>query len=101
MTKKTVLITGCSSGFGKLAARTFQANGWNVVATMRSPEKETELTKLDNVLVTRLDVTDQGSIESAIGQGLNAFGQIDALVNNPSYQPLSRRPQGASTGQPR
>lgn len=43
MTKKTGLITGCSSGFGKLVAKTFQAKGWNVVATMRSPEKEEEL----------------------------------------------------------
>ena len=38
MKDQTVLITGCSSGFGKLAARTFQANGWNVVATMRAPD---------------------------------------------------------------
>ena len=44
--KKTVLITGCSSGFGKLAAKTFHDHGWNVVATMRSPERETDLTRL-------------------------------------------------------
>ncbi len=53
MNKKTVLITGCSSGFGRLTAKKFQQEGWNVVVTMRSPEKETELTQLDNVLVTR------------------------------------------------
>ena len=62
MTNKTVLITGCSSGFGKLAAKTFQANGWNVIATMRSPEKEKELIELDHLLLTRLDVTDEKSI---------------------------------------
>ena len=33
--RKTVLITGCSSGFGKLAAKKFQNEGWNVIATMR------------------------------------------------------------------
>ncbi len=47
MNQKTVLITGCSSGFGKLSAKTFHKNSWNVIATMRSPQKETELTQLD------------------------------------------------------
>ncbi len=82
---KTVLITGCSSGFGKLAAKTFSDKGWNVIATMRSPERETELTKLDNVLVTRLDVTDAGSIKQAVDEGLARFGAIDVLVNNAGY----------------
>ena len=40
---KTVPITGASSGFGKLAAKNFQSEGWNVVATMRLPDKEQEL----------------------------------------------------------
>jgi NADP-dependent 3-hydroxy acid dehydrogenase YdfG len=53
---KTVLITGASSGFGKETAKLFQKNGWNVIATMRSPEKEQELTQLDNVFVAALDV---------------------------------------------
>lgn len=82
MSKKTVLITGCSTGIGKLAARTFHAQGWHVVATMRTPEKETELTKLDGVLVTRLDVTDDASIEAALDETLERFGTIDAVVNN-------------------
>jgi NAD(P)-dependent dehydrogenase (short-subunit alcohol dehydrogenase family) len=45
MKKKTVLMTGCSSRFGKLTAKTFREKGWNVIATMRTPEKETELTE--------------------------------------------------------
>lgn len=85
MTRKTVLITGCSSGFGKLAAKTFQKEGWNVVATMRSPQKETELNQLDNVLVTRLDVSDQESITQATRVGMETFGSIDVLVNNAGY----------------
>ena len=85
MTNRTVLITGCSSGFGKLAVNTFRAGGWNVVATMRSPEKEAELTGLEGVLVTRLDVKDSQSINAAFEQGAAAFGSIDAVVNNAGY----------------
>ena len=82
MTQKTVLITGCSSGIGRLAAQTFQANGWNVIATMRTPEKETELNKLDNLLIARLDVTDSVSVKAAVANGIERFGKIDVLVNN-------------------
>lgn len=85
MTQKTVLITGCSTGIGKLAAKTFHEKGWNVVATMRTPEKEAELTKLDGVLVTKLDVTDNDSIAAAIEAALARFGAIDVLVNNAGY----------------
>jgi NAD(P)-dependent dehydrogenase (short-subunit alcohol dehydrogenase family) len=48
---KTILITGASSGIGKETAKLFQSKGWNVIATMRNPEKETELKQLENVLV--------------------------------------------------
>ena len=82
---KTVLITGSSSGIGKATAQKFQAEGWNVVATMRTPEKETELGELDNVLVTRLDVTDPASIESAVAAAVERFGSVDVLVNNAGY----------------
>lgn len=83
--KKTVLITGTSSGFGKETAKRFQREGWNVIATMRSPEKEQELTSLEGVLVTWLDVQDPDSVRSAIKAGIDEFGSIDALVNNAGY----------------
>jgi NAD(P)-dependent dehydrogenase (short-subunit alcohol dehydrogenase family) len=83
--KKTLLITGASSGIGKAAARRFQAEGWNVIATMRSPERETELSALDGVWVTRLDVLDVASIGAAVDAGLQRFGRIDALLNNAGY----------------
>ena len=82
---QTILITGASSGIGKETAKLFQSRGWNVIATMRTPENEEELTKLDNVLVTRLDVTDADSIQSAVAAGLEKFGKIDALLNNAGY----------------
>ncbi|MEM6394328.1 MAG: SDR family oxidoreductase [Planctomycetota bacterium] len=81
----TVLITGASTGFGKLTAQRFQAAGWNVIATMRSPQKEAELTGLPNVLVCRLDVTDQGSIDAAVAEGVERFGGINAVVNNAGF----------------
>jgi NAD(P)-dependent dehydrogenase (short-subunit alcohol dehydrogenase family) len=83
--KKTVLITGASSGFGRETVKIFARKGWNVIASMRSPEKETELLGMDGVLVTRLDVTDGGSIHDAIQAGIRQFGAIDVLVNNAGY----------------
>ncbi|OSZ63041.1 short-chain dehydrogenase/reductase [Sphingomonas sp. IBVSS2] len=81
----TILITGTSSGLGRATARLFQAKGWNVIATMRDPASETELTQLANVLVTRLDVQDVASIAVAVNAGLARFGRIDALINNAGY----------------
>lgn len=85
MTPKTVLITGASSGIGRASARYFAAHGWNVVATMRSPANERELTELPNILVTRLDVQDRDSISRALAVATERFGKIDVLVNNAGY----------------
>ncbi len=74
---KTVLITGCSSGYGLETARHFHTRGWNVVATMRTP-REDVLPRSDRVRVLALDVTDPDSIAAA----LDAAGPIDVLVNN-------------------
>jgi len=82
---QTILITGASSGIGKETAKYFHAKGWNVIATMRHPEQETELNTLNRVLLTRLDVTDLDSIQSAVLQGIQHFGSIDVLVNNAGY----------------
>ncbi|WP_349263341.1 SDR family oxidoreductase [Steroidobacter sp.] len=77
----TVLITGCSSGFGLASAKLFLARGWNVVATMRSPQPHL-LDEKDRLLVTALDVTNPSSIAAAIERGIARFGQIDVIVNN-------------------
>jgi NADP-dependent 3-hydroxy acid dehydrogenase YdfG len=83
--KKTILITGASSGIGKDTAKYFQSKGWNVVATMRSPENEKELKALDSVLVTKLDVLELNTIDDAIENGIKRFGKIDVLLNNAGY----------------
>jgi len=82
---QTILITGASSGIGKVTAKLFHDKGWNVIATMRAPEKETGLTALERVLVTRLDVTDEASIAQAVAAGTERFGKIDVLLNNAGY----------------
>ncbi|MFP3743638.1 SDR family oxidoreductase [Achromobacter sp. SIMBA_011] len=87
---KTALITGCSSGYGKATADNFAAHGWNVVATMRRPDPEMFRSSGPGaVRVVRMDVTDADSIDQAIAQGLEAFGQIDVLVNNAGIGLLS------------
>ncbi len=77
MTNKTVLITGSSSGYGLETARHFHAQGWNVVATMRTP-REGVLPRSERMRVLALDVTRRESIEAAV----EAAGPIDVLVNN-------------------
>lgn len=74
---KTVLITGCSSGYGLETARHFHAKGWNVIATMRKPRADL-LPVSERMRILALDVTDPDSIAAA----LSASGPIDALVNN-------------------
>jgi NAD(P)-dependent dehydrogenase (short-subunit alcohol dehydrogenase family) len=74
---KTVLITGCSSGYGLETARFFHEQGWNVVATMRTP-RANGLPRSERLRVLQLDVTKPVSIAAA----LEASGAIDVLVNN-------------------
>lgn len=80
----TILITGASSGIGRATAQRFQSEGWNVIATMRDPAAS-DLADLDDVLVTRLDVTDSVSIKEAVAAGIDRFGVIDVLLNNAGY----------------
>lgn len=77
---KTVLITGCSSGFGLETARHFVAHGWHVIATMRTPRSDL-LAPCDRLRVLALDVTSPESIRQAV----EAAGPIDALVNNAGF----------------
>ena len=74
---RTILITGCSSGFGLETARYFLKREWTVIATMRTPQADL-LSPSDRLRVLRLDVTDAASIRQAV----EAAGPIDVLVNN-------------------
>ncbi|MET3725970.1 SDR family oxidoreductase [Sphingomonas trueperi] len=76
----TVLITGCSSGFGLETAKLFLENGWKVVATMRQPKADI-MPASDNLTVLPLDVTNPDSIAATLDQA----GDIDVLVNNAGF----------------
>lgn len=77
---QTVLITGCSSGFGLEIARLFLARDWQVVATMRTPDASV-LPPPERLRVLALDVTNAQSIHDAV----EAAGPIDVLVNNAGF----------------
>ncbi|WP_369790477.1 SDR family oxidoreductase [Rouxiella sp. WC2420] len=81
---KTVLITGCSSGFGLETARYFLERDWKVIATMRTP-REGLLPSSDNLRILPLDVTNAQSIENVVKEA----GEIDVLVNNAGIGILS------------
>ncbi len=82
---KTVMITGASSGFGRETALFFNEKGWNVAATMRSPEKAESWTGPAGLFTPRLDVTDRASMQAAVDETVAKFGGIDVLVNNAGF----------------
>jgi len=81
---KTIFITGASAGLGKATAKLFQTNGWKVIATMRSPKKEQELSKLPNVTLLPLDVTNVDQINATVKHALS-LGDIHVVFNNAGY----------------
>lgn len=81
----TVLITGCSSGIGAAAVQHFVAQGWNVAATLRNPASAHFEDGAGKVATFALDVTDQKSVDAAVAQAAERFGQIDVLINNAGY----------------
>jgi NAD(P)-dependent dehydrogenase (short-subunit alcohol dehydrogenase family) len=80
----TIFITGTSTGLGRAAVELFSARGWRVIATMRAPEKETELGDLPGVTLKRLDVTDPDAIVRVVAETL-AEEPVDVLFNNAGY----------------
>ncbi|MDH4983356.1 SDR family NAD(P)-dependent oxidoreductase [Hyphomicrobium sp. D-2] len=90
MSKRTVLITGTSAGFGMLAAVELAKRGWHVIATMRNLERRGRLDAAiaeagvaANVDLVQLDVTDPDSIARGVADTLALTGgKLDAVVNN-------------------
>lgn len=82
---KTVFITGASSGIGKETVILFSKMNWNVIATMRNPEKDKVLRKMPGVAILQCDVTNTDSIKQAVKDGISRFGSIDVLVNNAGF----------------
>ncbi len=80
----TIFITGASSGLGKATAKLFAERGWHVIATMRRPERETELAQLPGVSLLPLDVTDSAQIDATVQQAI-ALHTIDVVFNNAGY----------------
>jgi NAD(P)-dependent dehydrogenase (short-subunit alcohol dehydrogenase family) len=84
---KIVLITGTSTGFGKLTALTLSKAGHQVIAAMRGVDGKNkaaagELAALPGIDVLEMDVTSDDSVNKAVAQVLAKHGRIDVLVNN-------------------
>ena len=84
---KTWLITGCSTGFGKVLAEAVAACGDRLVATARNPDTLAELASRfpDTVRAAKLDVTCEGDAAAAVDIAHTAFGGLDVLVNNAGF----------------
>jgi NADP-dependent 3-hydroxy acid dehydrogenase YdfG len=83
--KKTIFITGASSGIGEATARHFANQGWNVAATMRRVTTDHPLLKIANIRIYELDVSDTSSIKTAIDSAIKDFRKIDVVFNNAGY----------------
>jgi NAD(P)-dependent dehydrogenase (short-subunit alcohol dehydrogenase family) len=84
---KTILITGTSSGFGKLSTLTLAKEGHTIIAAMRdvngkNAEVAKELSALPKVEVVEMDVTSEDSVNSAVQQVLEKYNKVDVLINN-------------------
>jgi NAD(P)-dependent dehydrogenase (short-subunit alcohol dehydrogenase family) len=88
--EKVALITGCSSGFGKLTAVALARAGFRVVATMRNLEKRAALDSAAKEAgvqfdLRRLDITEHGSLAGFVEQLVADYGRLDVLVNNAGF----------------
>src|SRR5690554_7960642 len=81
---KTIFITGASSGLGKATAKLFASKGWTVIAAMRQPEKETELTQLPNIHRLKLDINNTEPTAEVAGAA-EKIRPINVLLNNAAY----------------
>ena len=81
---KTIFITGASSGLGKATAKLFAKNGWKIIATMRNPAEQTELSDLPDITLMELDVANPDQINSLIAKVTENY-EVDVVFNNAGY----------------
>jgi len=93
--KQVVLITGSSTGFGRMFAETLARKGHTVFATMRDPtgrnaKNASEIRAVAEkdslpIHVLELDVTDDASVQRAVDAAIGETGRIDVAINNAGY----------------
>ncbi|MBY5371393.1 SDR family oxidoreductase [Rhizobium leguminosarum] len=98
MSGKVVVVTGASSGFGKLTVLELARRGHTVIATMRDVEGRNAQVRSDLIdaakaegrvlQVLEMDVADEASVNSTIDQVVKQHGKIDALINNAGIMPV-------------
>lgn len=89
MPEKIVLITGASTGFGRLVARMLPGAGHRPIASMRDVDgrnaEHAEALRTSGVDVVEIDVTDEASVSSAVAAALDVAERIDVLVDNAGF----------------
>ena len=90
--RQSILITGCSSGFGHMSAIALARAGHEVIATMRRMASTNSVAAAElsavaeaeglSMMVAEIDVTDDTSVSTAVDAALGRFGHIDVVVNN-------------------
>jgi len=88
--QQVILITGSSSGFGRLFAETLARRGHTIFATMRDPQgrnaaNATALRAIPGIHVLEMDVSDDASVARAVEAALQQAGRIDVAINNAGY----------------
>lgn len=89
MNKKTVLITGASSGLGSSLVRKYASNNYNVIMTYLTHEKEAKNIKKEledkydtNILAIKCDLSNEDDINNLYNESIKEFKTIDILINN-------------------
>lgn len=85
LSETTAFVTGASQGIGREIAKTFAAEGANVLLAARSDgiyETAEEIDAPDRTLAVEVDVTDEASVEAGVELAVDRFGGLDCLVNN-------------------
>lgn len=88
--QQSILVTGSSTGFGRLFAETLASHGHTVFATMRDPQGRNSanaaaLESTKGIHVVEMDVTDESSVNRAVDSCLKQAGRLDVVINNAGY----------------